>query len=279
MRGIAIGNGLARKNADVEYLIVNSSDFGFLCDRSGFMHVEIPIEELHKLSPDNYKLSVLYNVIVDYSPDVLIVDLLWFPLQGFIRELTCKKVLLLRYVDNSFFSIKHAFPALEFIPSYYDDIIAIEPVPYPFKSFTVNPIIIRNKNEILSRHDALRSIGCERGKPLCLVSINGEPGEFEKVKLQYEYLENEGFELVYSTNYNPNSLFPAVDHFNAFDMVVCSAGYNSFWETVYFDMQAILVPEIRAFGDQRWRVGNCTTHSFEENGADQLVDYIMKYDS
>ena len=54
------------------------------------------------------------------------------------------------------------------------------------------------------------------------------------MKKTYSYLEDEGYQMVYSTNYK-GGLFPAVDYFNAFEMLICGAGYNSFWEAVYFD--------------------------------------------
>ncbi len=74
---------------------------------------------------------------------------------------------------------------------------------------------------------------------------------------------------------NDGGLFLAVDYFNAFDLVICGAGYNAFWEAVYFKKEAIFVPAPRRFEDQKKRVHECQEHYFDTNGADQLVDIVL----
>ncbi len=90
----------------------------------------------------------------------------------------------------------------------------------------------------------------------------------------YSYLEDEGWKMVYSTNYQ-GGLFPAVDYFNAFEMLICGAGYNAFWEAVYFQKEAIFVPQQRRFENQAWRVAECQDYQFTRNGADELVEMIL----
>jgi UDP-N-acetylglucosamine:LPS N-acetylglucosamine transferase len=81
--------------------------------------------------------------------------------------------------------------------------------------------------------------------------------------------------MVYSTNYQ-GGLFPVLDYFNAFDLLICSAGYNAFWEARFFDKEAIFIPVPRRFEDQRKRVEENLDYTFKENGADQLVDMITR---
>jgi hypothetical protein len=81
--------------------------------------------------------------------------------------------------------------------------------------------------------------------------------------------------MVYSTNYR-GGLFPAVDYFNAFDLVVCGASYNAFWETVYFDKEAIYVPVTARFVDSERLIREYRNYRFEENGADQLVAILRE---
>jgi UDP-N-acetylglucosamine:LPS N-acetylglucosamine transferase len=81
--------------------------------------------------------------------------------------------------------------------------------------------------------------------------------------------------MVYATDH-PAGLFPAVDYFNAVDYLICGAGYNAFWEAVYFQKEAYFIPLPRNFEDQRRRVAECQDHLFEENGADQLVELLLQ---
>ena len=97
---------------------------------------------------------------------------------------------------------------------------------------------------------------------------------FEETKKMYSYLENEGYPIVYSTNYQ-GGLFPAVDYFNAFEMVICGRGISAFWEAVYFQKEAIFVPQQRRFENQAWRVAECQDYVFTRNGADELVELIL----
>ena len=80
--------------------------------------------------------------------------------------------------------------------------------------------------------------------------------------------------MVYPYKYQ-DKLFPEVDYFNAFDMIVCGGGYNQFWEAVYFNKEAIFCPLPLTFEDQARRIRECQEYYFEENGADQLVDIIV----
>ena len=113
----------------------------------------------------------------------------------------------------------------------------------------------------------------KRGKA-CLFAINGKPGEFEEKKKLYSYLGETDYEMVYSSNFR-GGLFPAVDYFNAFDLLICGAGYSAFWEAIYFEKEAIFVPFPRRFEGQRQRVAECEEYVCRQNGADQLVEIIM----
>jgi UDP-N-acetylglucosamine:LPS N-acetylglucosamine transferase len=149
-----------------------------------------------------------------------------------------------------------------------------EPFESMIKSDRINPIIIRNRDEILPRKAALDKLGIKSGKKVCLFAFNGKAGEFERIKKMYSYLEDVGYRVEYTTNYK-GGLFPAVDYFNAFDLVICGAGYNAFWEAVYFKKEAVFVPVPRRFESQEKRINECQGYSFDINGADQLVDIIL----
>jgi hypothetical protein len=273
--GISIGNGFRRRGIEHALTILTSSpSFADLADRVGIRHKEVPLENETQLSPEAYASSALYNAVVELKPEVLIVTMHWFMLSSFIRDLPCKKVFLCRQAEERFFSMPLGEKTLAFRPKDYDLALSIEPFPTRQPLRRINPIVLRNRDEILPREKALKDLGLREGGNHCLFAFNGKPGEFEETRKMYSYLEDEGYKMVYSTNYQ-GGLFPAVDYFNAFEMLICGAGYNAFWEAVYFQKETIFVPQQRRFENQSWRVDECQDYEFQRNGADELVDLIL----
>lgn len=273
--GLSIANAFRRRGVEHTLTILSSSpSFTDLADRMGVRHREVPFENETQLSTEAYASSALYNAVVELDPDILIVTLHWFMLNSFIQELSCKKIFLCRQVDERFFSMPVGGKTLAFQPRDYDLALAIEPFPTSQPLRRINPLVLRNRDEILPRKDALRELGLTEGGNHCLFAFNGKPGEYERVKKMYSYLEDEGYEMAYSTNYH-GGLFPAVDYFNAFEMLICGAGYNAFWEAVYFQKEAIFVPMPRRFENQSWRVEECQEYNFERNGADEVTELIL----
>lgn len=276
VRGISVGNALRRAGLDGEFTILSMSPFAHLADAFGHRHVEIPPEPEEDLTPETYPGSALYKSLVALDPDVLIIDLLWFSIYHFIRELPCKKIFLCHYVRKEFFTVRLSSGDLLFRPDDYDRTLAIEPFRSPLHFDHIDPIIIRNRDEILDRDTALKSLGLSDKVKHCLYAFNGKPEDFERHKVKYSYLEDEGYNLTFSSNYR-GGIFPAVDYFNAFDLVVCNAGYNQYWETKYFRKPAIHEPVTGRFtsGIERMKFGK--RYSFSENGADQLVEIISGF--
>ena len=274
VRGISVGNAFKRKNIACDYTIISSSEFSFLIDRFAYNNITIPVESRAELSLKNYEQSVLYNTLIDLQPDILIVDLVWYTLHHFINTLNCRKIFLCRQVIDSFFSIVLQDDHLVFKPDDYHLIYAIEPFKSSIQMKSLNPIILRNRDEILEREDAIKKLSLNRNQKTCFIYYNGEPGDFERVKGTYSYLQEEGYQLVHSTNYD-NGIFPIVDYFNAADLLICGGGYNSFWESIFFDKEAIFVPTPKNFESQEQRIKECQEFYFDENGADQLVKIIM----
>lgn len=270
--GISIGNAFKRKGIPCEFIIVSGSNFSHLA--SDFSHVTIPLEEADALSAENYTKSNLFNCLNNLNPDILLVDLLWFPLYHFIDKLNYKKIFLSRQVSDNFFSITLPDKTIKFIPENFDAVIATEPFESIIPMSHINPIVIRNHNEILPRDEALNKLGIDGEKSVGLFAYNGQPGEYEAIKNKYNYLESSGYHMIYSSNYSGKGFFPIVDYFNAVDFVVSGAGYNSFWEIIYFGKEAVFEPVKRRFEDQEKRVRECRKHVFAENGADQLVEII-----
>ncbi len=273
IQGGAVRNGLMRKGLDVEFILLCNKDLLWVGNLLNIECIEVPGEDENQLSETAYKSSVLYNTLIDINPDVLIVKHSWYTLHHFINELKTKKIFLAAQLEDRLFHIQLSDRELHINPKHYDAVFQVEPFYFSVPSRKLNPIIIRNKDEIMAREEALRALELTGDRPVCFLGTNGIRGEFEEMKKTYSYLEDEGYEMVYSTNYQ-GGLFPAVDYFNAFDLLICGAGYNAFWEAIYFKKEAIFIPVPRPFESQRQRVENCQDYEFNKNGADQLAEYI-----
>ena len=274
VRGIAIGNALKRKKINCDFTILSSSSFAHLCDQLEIKHIEIPIESEEQLSKEQITSSTLYKTITKINPDILIVDLLWFSIYNFIDELNCKKVFICHQVVDNFFTIKMPEKELRFNEKQYDLLLSIEPFRSKIKFKNINPLILRNRDEILSREEALTKLNLDPSKEVCLYAFNNRPGDFDKFRKKYSYLEDV-YQMVYTSNYS-GGLFPVIDYFNAFDFIVCAAGYNQFWEVIYFNKEAVFEHVPLNFSSTERRVTECSDYQFDENGADQLVDIILK---
>ncbi len=271
--GIAIGNALKRADFECEYTIIHSSPFGWLIEESGFKDILIPVEHEKYLTEKNYEHSILYRTLTCPEPDILLVDMLWFSISSFIQNLKCRKIFLCLNPHQNFFSIDLGRKKLQFKPENYDLLLKTEPFDSPYHMDEINPVVMLNRNEILSREDAISRLGLDSNTKNVLVAVNGKPGEFEEVNETCSSLKKQGYIITASSNYY-GGLFPAVAYYNAFDLIVTGGGYNSFWETRFFNKEAIHIPPKRRFENIRDRLNRCKGYEFTQNGADQLVEII-----
>jgi len=248
--------------------------FARLAEELGAQVVMLPEDDTTLVSPDHFETSLLYKAIAAIAPDILIVDMSWFAIDAFIARLPCKKVFITRQVDPRYFSLRLPARTLSFRPGTYDLIVATEPgFDTPFESKRIEPIVMRNRGEILPLSQARTELGIKGDERACLFAFNGKEGEGALAWKSFSYLEEEGWRVVRSDN-RSGGLFPAVDWFEAFELLVCGAGYSAFWEARAFEKQAFFVPFRRNFEDQSRRIAICSDYVPKENGADRLVDII-----
>jgi hypothetical protein len=239
-----------------------------------FHHIKIPLENEIELSKKNCHKSLLYKTLSKLKPDVLLVDHQWFMIYNFIEEVKCKKIYLTDAVYDSHFKIPLPEHDLIFNKEQYDRVLAIEPFMNNMHLEMINPLIVRNRDEIFARKKALELLDLDETKKTALYAFSGHPGDYERFIAKYSYLEKEGYQVVNASIYKEN-LFPLVDYFNAFDFIVSGAGYNQVWEINYFSKKAVFETTHQRFWDQSLRIKEYQKFHFEENGADQLVDIIM----
>jgi hypothetical protein len=273
--GLSIANAIRRAGLDWDYRMLSvHTPFEGLAERQGVAIDTIAAEDERRLGPGLWRDSALFTAIDAYKPDVLVVDLFWFALDSFIRELPCKKAIVIRQVDPAFFSMRTAERDLVFRPEDYDLVAAIEPgFDTPFASERFEPLIVRNRDEILPESSARKELGLAPDDQACFFGFNGNAWEGAEVWKSFDYLEGEGWKVLRSNN-REGGLFPAVDWFNAFGLLVVGAGYNAFWEARYFGKEAFFAPFTRNFEDQYRRVRLCSSYEPTENGADQLIRRI-----
>ena len=265
--GISIANALARKGVKCKYTIVHSSLVSHIAD--DYHHIKIPYENENELSAGNCHKSVLFKTLKKLKPDILLVNHQWFSVYYILDELSCKKIYLADYTYDSHYSIPLKYETLTFKKEQYDRILAIEPFKSIIPMERINPMIIRNRDEILSREEALKRLNLDGSNKMVLFNIGYQPDYYDKLRKKFSYLEKE-----YSFFQIPYDIFPAVDYFNIFDLVVCGGGYNNVWEINYFNKQALFEPIPMQFSDQSVRIKAGRDFHFDANGADQLVGII-----
>ncbi len=201
VQGLSIARALKRNGLDSDFTILHCGGFGKLADRENVHHIELPPENEKQLNAENCKSSALYSALERLKPDVLLVDLSWYTLLHFIDRLDCLKIFLCRQVSDGAFTIPLPGGPLVFEPKQYDRVIATEPFISKITMEQINPIVIRNRDEILPRAAALEKLSPGMNSKICLFAVNGKPGEYEKTKKTYSYLEEEGYEIICTTNF------------------------------------------------------------------------------
>ncbi len=269
--GIAIGNALRRKGIDCKFTIVHTSPAGHFADE--FNAIKIPLETETELSQEHCRFSILYKTLKKLKPDVLIVNHQWFMIYSFIEEMPCKKIYLSDHAYDAHFRVPLPGGDLVFNNKQYDRVLAIEPFEPPVPMERINPLIVRNRGEIMDRETALRRLGLEGSKKIALYSFSGNRGDYENHLEKYSYLDKE-YDVVRLSLYG-DTLFPVVDYYNAFDLIVSGGGYNNVWSSVYFNKQSIFEPAQLKFSDHEQRIEAGKRFHFDVNGADQLVDMII----
>ncbi len=274
--GISICNAFRRRKEPVDFTVISNAppERGALLDRFGIPHMELPVENHDVLLTDSFRDSKLFTAVADINPDILIVDRVWYATLSLIDELSCKKVFITSRVTDNFFSMELPGETISFQKNKFDRVIGIEPFPNDLIEEYVNPLIIRNRDEIFSRNEALDGLGVTGEKPVAMVAVNFKEGYLEEFKERYRYLEAD-HEVIYTTNIGGGGIFPMADYYNGIDLVASPPTYNTFWEARYFGIRALYHPVPVRFCDLEQRVRDLGDYEFDENGADQLAEILL----
>ncbi|MHB9026978.1 MAG: hypothetical protein ACYC7E_22815 [Armatimonadota bacterium] len=223
-------------------------------------------EGIEFLSPETDAPAVLQALVLDtldrYTPQVLVVDVFANGIVGelspLLPSLTCKKVLVFRYLREEFFArVQEALPHFDRV------LLAEEPgEPLPVPTVPCHPILIRDAEELLPRAAAKARLGVGENERVVLGVSSGEAAwtyDFflllQKVWRRLHPAAQLRLAAPYPVGSGPLFVehYPLLELFNGVDLVVGASGYNLFHETQACGVPAIFLPQPRRFDDQRWR--------------------------
>ncbi len=271
--GTSLFNGLKRCGVDVEYTAITDNAFSSLIEPF-HKHIKVKIEP-EKLFRDD-RGTELYRAIESVAPDVIIVFSIWLPLYGILDDFRAQKIFLISQMGEPWFHVPlSAWDTLHFEPGQYDKCFSIEPGFVVDGCENINPVVIRNRDEIFSPARARALLDVPDGQKLAVVSQNGYLGELEKLLSEHRESLDE-YKVLLSTNRRKKGLFPLVDYAGAIDLLISGAGYCTFYEARYFGIRSKFLSFGRNAEDTSWRIEHNGDFTFRTNGADQIAGYIRE---
>ncbi|MFP4353835.1 MAG: hypothetical protein ACLFUJ_01835 [Phycisphaerae bacterium] len=157
-------------------------------------------------------------------------------------------------------------------PEDYDLALTCEPG-FTIPGFQeINPIVIRNADELLPRAEARARLGVPDGLRNCVIARNGYEGELQELLARHG--GRDGWHLTVLTNQGGRGVFPLAEYANAIDLLISGGGYATFYETRYLGIPAELEHFERNAENIAWRLETNAEYTFAENGADQFAELV-----
>lgn len=260
VRGLAVGRALDRAGVRADYRLFGPSLPFALAQQANYRSVPLDLAELSH--PARAKESILWQALLAFAPELLLVDCYWAPLRHLLPLPGCEAWLLARWLPARWFDGRDG---ARWEPRQYRRIFSIEPSGGPGELLA--PVVVCNPNEAKPRGALRARLGVADGAMLRVVAHTRAPGEAEAMAARA------GGDAVVLTLYATSALFPLAAWLGDADEIIAAAGYNTFWEACWLDTAARtrftpLNPE------QRWRLSACAEVAMRENGADQLAAMI-----
>jgi UDP-N-acetylglucosamine--N-acetylmuramyl-(pentapeptide) pyrophosphoryl-undecaprenol N-acetylglucosamine transferase len=292
-RLLAIARQVRRQRADAHCLFLTASEAGEVIFREGFPAFKVPSRTARvtaALEPARYARmvqTVTWSLVSAFDPHLLVVDT--FP-AGTLQEL----LPLLRWNISKVFVFREqqpryaADPYLQGILRLYQQVIVPHargecnlPVPEGVPAHWVGPVLLRERDEALSREEARAQLGLPLGGPWVLVSFGGGgDAEGRRLATQCAALQGRfpavGFALAPGPLW-PESVplprlplirqYPLAPYLPAFDAAISAAGYNTAHELLHFGMPSVFLPVAKGVDDQQARA-----RRIAEAGAGVVLD-------
>lgn len=214
------------------------------------------------------------NALHRSAPDLVLVDLVWMPVQPLLRELALPGWLLLRWVPPAWLVGPRARP---FQRCVWDRVWTIE----PFRDSTpelpleaIGPFVTTNPDELRPAADLRERLGVAPDERLILVPQTGAAGESEVLAAAVERGQRDRVVRLHAGD--AHGLVPLAPWLAGADRIVAGAGYNLTWEVRWLGLEerTRLVPFPRNNDDQAWRAA-CAWRP-TRNGADELIGAMRR---
>ena len=281
-RLLAIARAMRKQAPQTEILFITSSEADGVIYREGFAAIKLPsktVREACGLRKSTYlkmAQSVTWNAIGAFDPDVLVVDT--YP-SGSFEELIPvlrwrqKNVFVFREQRRDSFQsemLMAALPLYDLLIVPHETVAQIGALPEPAKARAVGPILIRERNELLSRTQARATLGLSgviNDETLLLYCSFGGGGEPESrralelttravLALPHAHLVIGSGPLLLAPPEPRTGMtvvsgrYPMMDVLPAFDAAVAAAGYNTVHELIFAGIPSVFVPFGRILDDQ-----------------------------
>ncbi len=222
--------------------------------------------------------TMLYQYLEHLDPDVIIVDHIWLPVMPILESFKGKKIIYFRQIQPQWLQTPELpdGSVKAFNPESYDLVFNIEPGFDLNHAVKVPPLIGVSSEDVKSPEVIRRVLNVPEGKKLALAAHNGHPGELEKI-LKETDINRDEYHLVSLSNLNDEAdqLFPLSHYLSGVDLAIGGCGYNFFYETRFYDLTAIYLPQFRDMEDQHWRLETNRHYSGPFNGAEIMVQKIL----
>jgi UDP-N-acetylglucosamine--N-acetylmuramyl-(pentapeptide) pyrophosphoryl-undecaprenol N-acetylglucosamine transferase len=263
------------KDREADIWIMTTSEATKLAFTENFPTLKFPSIPAPGFSPQAHRElceRLIRQTFDALKPDLLVTDTL--P-QGFYEELPAVlpsipkrafvyRPLLAGYVERFGILQKLEPYDLILVPEREEHAGLYIPQYLQNKVRFLGPVIIRTRDEILTRDEARAALGASPGQKIVYLSCGGGGDKVSESRLHswLEWLSETDYLLVvgagplyrgrpqYGRNVVWTERVPICDCMAAFDVAVCSTGYMSFNELMYFGVPTIFVPLKRDADDQ-----------------------------
>ena len=313
-RTLSIARQLVKLDKTISPYFITSSDAAQVISEHGFLYTKLPSKTLLKLAGGSYwQLQVQYQMTIleriqALRPKAFVVDT--FPLGSVddllgilsIKRKRMKKVFIHREQRP-----EKMTPQRSRLQNFYDLVIAPHhegtariPVPPKVSLEWAGNIMIRNREEILTKSEAQKRLNVPLDKKIVLLNFGGggDQTTIDNYNSVFKAFANKSyihfvvpeaplsrFSIQLPSNASTIKYYPLVELMAGFDAAISAAGYNTFHELLYTGVPTIFVPKTRGYDDQEQRARNAMLADsaimlYEEVLESEIVDAVnslLKY--
>jgi hypothetical protein len=278
VRGLAISRALDRAgySGDMRMFIPAEPMPGLQAAFETCPYAVCPIDPAEVLDPVAAPESALAAALIDYAPDLLLVDMFWAPVLHILPRAGCESWLLVRSCPENWL---RGTETTRFEPLQYARVIGIEPLAVDGIREHISPIVVCNPDDAKTREEVCAHWGIEEGQRIVAITHAGLQGEIDTLQTDYDDAvvddARESF-IIESDLYDRGAVFPLAAWLPGVDQVHCMAGYNSYWESRWMNYahKTRLRVVARQIDSPLHRVKAGESYRLQDNGADVLAKAI-----